>query len=77
MNWDWFREDTKCKPWEIKVLNLFAYTGGATLAAAKGVGAKVSYMSMHQRVWRHGARKMRWHPDLKMHQSAGLLDDCV
>ena len=31
-NWDWMREKIKSANREIKVLNLFAYTGGATVA---------------------------------------------
>ena len=31
-NWDWMREKIKSEKREIKVLNLFAYTGGATVA---------------------------------------------
>ena len=31
-NWDWMRENIKNANREIKVLNLFAYTGGATVA---------------------------------------------
>lgn len=47
-NWDWFgdkiRAAKKQNPnREIKVLNLFAYTGGATIAAAKA-GASVSHV---------------------------------
>ena len=43
-NWDWFSEKIKAaKGREIKVLNLFAYTGGATLAAAKA-GAAVTHV---------------------------------
>lgn len=47
-NWDWFSELIKEKKRkdpnsEIKVLNLFAYTGGATLAAAKA-GASVTHV---------------------------------
>ncbi len=48
VNWDWFsgilknasRKDPACQP---KVLNLFAYTGGATAAAAKA-GAAVCHV---------------------------------
>ena len=44
-NWDWFssiiKEETKKRP--VKVLNLFAYTGGATLAAASA-GASVTHV---------------------------------
>ncbi len=44
-NWDWIREKiTKAKRSEpIKVLNLFGYTGGATLAAAQA-GAEVVHV---------------------------------
>lgn len=43
VNWDWFSEKIRNANREIKVLNLFAYTGGATLAAAKA-GAKVTHV---------------------------------
>ena len=42
-NWDWFSELIKKANRPIKVLNLFAYTGGATVAAAK-VGAQVVHV---------------------------------
>lgn len=43
-NWDWFsRLIEKEKGREVNVLNLFAYTGGATVAAAKA-GAKVCHV---------------------------------
>ncbi len=42
-NWDWFSEKIKRAGRPIKVLNLFAYTGGATVAAAKA-GASVVHV---------------------------------
>ena len=42
-NWDWFSELIKNSGRKIKVLNLFAYTGGATVAAAKA-GASVCHV---------------------------------
>ncbi len=42
-NWDWFSELIKKADKPIKVLNLFAYTGGATVAAAKA-GAQVVHV---------------------------------
>ena len=42
-NWDWFSEKIKQANRPIKVLNLFAYTGGATLAAA-AAGASVTHV---------------------------------
>jgi len=38
-NWDWMSELIKNSDQEVKVLNLFAYTGGATMACSKA-GAK-------------------------------------
>lgn len=40
-NWDWFSEKIRKAGRPIKVLNLFAYTGGATVAAAKAGAAVV------------------------------------
>lgn len=42
-NWDWFRELIEGAKRPINVLNLFAYTGGATVAAAKA-GASVCHV---------------------------------
>ena len=46
VNWEWFSaliRDAVSKGRQIQVLNLFAYTGGATLAAARA-GAKVTHV---------------------------------
>ncbi|MBO5416465.1 MAG: class I SAM-dependent methyltransferase [Clostridia bacterium] len=42
-NWDWFSELIRKSGRKIKVLNLFAYTGGATVAAASA-GASVVHV---------------------------------
>ena len=42
-NWDWFSDKIRNAGRPIKVLNLFAYTGGATLAAA-AAGASVTHV---------------------------------
>lgn len=42
-NWDWFSKLIKKENREINVLNLFAYTGGATVAAASS-GARVCHV---------------------------------
>ena len=42
-NWDWFSELISAKREEVSVLNLFAYTGGATVAAA-AAGARVCHV---------------------------------
>lgn len=43
VNWDWFSKLIRKADRPIKVLNLFAYTGGATVAAAKA-GASVVHV---------------------------------
>ena len=43
VNWDWFSEKIHNAGRPVKVLNLFAYTGGATLAAA-AAGAAVTHV---------------------------------
>ena len=43
VNWDWITEIIQKAGRPVKVLNLFAYTGGATLAAAKA-GAGVTHV---------------------------------
>ncbi len=41
VNWDWMINKIKSEKREIKVLNLFAYTGGATVACLKAGAAFV------------------------------------
>ncbi len=43
VNWDWFSELIRKADRPVKVLNLFAYTGGATIAAA-AAGASVCHV---------------------------------
>ena len=43
VNWDWFSEIIKKAERPVKILNLFAYTGGATLSAA-AAGASVTHV---------------------------------
>ncbi|MCI8484066.1 MAG: SAM-dependent methyltransferase [Lachnospiraceae bacterium] len=43
VNWDWFGPKIRTAGRPVKVLNLFAYTGGATLAAASA-GASVTHV---------------------------------
>lgn len=43
VNWDWFSSLISNCPYPVRVLNLFAYTGGATIAAA-AAGASVCHV---------------------------------
>ena len=49
VNWDWMMEKISNEKREIKVLNLFAYTGGATVACLKAV--QVYAMWIVQKEW--------------------------
>ena len=74
-NWDWFSELIKKADRPVKVLNLFAYTGGATLAAA-AAGASVTHVDASKGMvgWAKenavssglGDAPIRW-----------IVDDCV
>lgn len=79
-NWDWFsyiikREKARNQEREIKVLNLFAYTGGATLAAAKA-GAHVTHVDASKGMvtW---AKENAISSGLKNAPIRWLVDDCV
>jgi 23S rRNA (cytosine1962-C5)-methyltransferase len=48
-NWDWLAEKARQADRPIRVLNLFAYTGGATLAAA-AAGAEVTHVDAARNV---------------------------
>ncbi|MGN0427805.1 MAG: class I SAM-dependent methyltransferase [Agathobacter sp.] len=79
-NWDWFSKkiaDAKKKnpDKEIKVLNLFAYTGGATLAAA-AAGASVTHVDAAKGMvaW---AKENAISSGLADAPIRWLVDDCV
>lgn len=76
VNWDWFSEKIKNeKGRQIKVLNLFAYTGGATLAAAKA-GAAVTHVDASKGMvtW---ARENARSSGLENAPIRYIVDDCV
>lgn len=75
VNWDWFGEKIRKANREIKVLNLFAYTGGATLAAAKA-GAKVTHVDASKGMvgW---AKENAVSSGLADAPIRWLVDDCV
>jgi 23S rRNA (cytosine1962-C5)-methyltransferase len=56
VNWDWMAEKIMNAGRPVSVLNLFAYTGGATCACLDA-GASVC-MLMLQRAWFHGPKRM-------------------
>ena len=75
VNWDWFGEKIRNANREIKVLNLFAYTGGATLAAAKA-GAKVTHVDASEGMVTWG-KENAVASELEDAPIRWLVDDCV
>ena len=77
-NWNWFSQliaDAVSKGRQVKVLNLFAYTGGATLAAA-AAGARVTHVDASKGMvtW---AKENAISSGLKDAPIRWLVDDCV
>ena len=70
VNWDWFGEKIRNAGRPIKVLNLFAYTGGATWLPQLPV--LLLLMWMHPRVWSPGQKRMQLLPVFPARRSAGL-----
>ena len=75
VNWDWFSELIRNAGRPIKALNLFAYTGGATLSAAKA-GANVTHVDASKGMvaW---AKENAAASGLKDAPIRWLVDDCV
>ena len=75
VNWDWFSEKIRKAGRPVKVLNLFAYTGGATLAAA-AAGASVTHVDA-SKVMVTWAKENAVSSGLKEAPIRWLVDDCV
>ena len=75
VNWDWFSEKIKNAGRPVKVLNLFAYTGGATLAAA-AAGAAVTHVDASKGMvnW---AKENAKSSGLEAAPIRWLVDDCM
>ncbi|MBS7009852.1 class I SAM-dependent methyltransferase [Anaerostipes sp.] len=75
VNWDWFSDKIRNAGRPVKVLNLFAYTGGATLAAA-AAGAAVTHVDASKGMvnW---AKENAQASGLKDKPIRWLVDDCV
>lgn len=75
VNWEWFSKLISQSGREINVLNLFAYTGGATVAAAKA-GAKVCHVDAAKGIVAH-AKENAALSGLKEHPIRYIVDDCM
>lgn len=74
-NWDWFSQKIRQANRPIKVLNLFAYTGGATVAAAQA-GASVTHVDASKGMvgW---AKENAKSSGLESAPIRWIVDDCV
>lgn len=74
-NWDWFGGLIQQADRPVKVLNLFAYTGGATLAAARA-GASVTHVDASKGMvsW---AKENAKSSGLEQAPIRWIVDDCV
>lgn len=74
-NWDWFSNKIKEAGRPIKVLNLFAYTGGATISAA-AAGASVTHVDASKGMvtW---AKENAKSSGLEEAPIRYIVDDCV
>ncbi len=74
-NWDWFSSKIAGAGRPIKVLNLFAYTGGATIAAA-AAGANVTHVDASKGMvaW---AKENAASSNISPTAVRWLVDDCV
>ncbi len=74
VNWDWCAEKIRSAGRSVKVLNLFAYTGGATISAA-AAGASVTHVDASKGMvtW---ARENAVSSGLKDAPIRWLVDDC-
>ena len=75
VNWDWCSDKIRKAGRPVKVLNLFAYTGGATLAAA-AAGASVTHVDASKGMvtW---AKENAASSGLSDRPIRWLVDDCV
>lgn len=75
VNWDWFSDKIRSAKRPVKVLNLFAYTGGATLAAA-AAGASVTHVDASKGMvtW---AKENAASSGLSDAPIRWIVDDCV
>ena len=74
-NWDWAMEKIRSAGRPVSVLNLFAYTGGATLAAA-AAGAHVTHVDSSKGMvnWAKENASLTGLPDTSVRW---IVDDCV
>ena len=75
VNWDFMREAIENSGREIRVLNLFAYTGGATVACLKS-GAYVCHVDAAKGIVAHARQNVELN-HLEGEKIRYIVDDCL
>lgn len=75
VNWDWMRELIKKEDRQVNVLNLFGYTGGATVACASA-GAKVCHVDAAKNMVQIGKENLAA-SGLENAPVRWIVDDCL
>lgn len=75
VNWDWMRDLIKKEDRQINVLNLFGYTGGATVACASA-GAKVCHVDAAKNMIQIGKENLHASA-LENAPVRWIVDDCL
>lgn len=75
VNWDWMRDLIKKEDRQINVLNLFGYTGGATVACASA-GAKVCHVDAAKNMVQIGKENLKA-SGLENAPVRWIVDDCL
>lgn len=75
VNWDFMRDKIEGSGREIRVLNLFAYTGGATVACLKG-GAYVCHVDASKGMVSHARQNVELN-GLSGDRIRYIVDDCL
>ena len=75
VNWDWMIDKIKKEKSEVKVLNLFSYTGGATMACSKA-GADVVQVDSSKGMTEWSKENMRL-CNLEHNSIRFIVDDCL
>lgn len=75
VNWDWCKQQITKADRPLKILNLFAYTGGATISAAK-VGAHVTHVDASKGMvgW---AKENALSSNVESTSIRFIVDDCI
>ena len=76
VNWDFMMDKIKNAGRPIKVLNLFAYTGGATMACSKAGAVEVVHVDASKGMTEWAKENMRL-CNLEDHKIRFIVDDCL